>query len=114
MDNLNKLIQDLPDHLQHKIIKMNPHPVAEILKDKIVEYNKYFDEQVRRCKSWWKWKDGDEYIVVLSHNFYHFWQDNYATKYSEWEQEAPSPFSKADYFRYYDYDSEDVSDYESD
>ena len=101
-----EIVNKIPTEIQFNVFKYQPHPVAEILKDKIVEYNKYFDDQVRRCKSLWKWKDGDEDIVGIDKTFYYFWQDHYATKYNEWEQEEPSPISREDYFKYYNNDSD--------
>ena len=101
-----EILKELPNEIKSKIFKYQSHPVAEILKDKIEEYNKYFDERVRRCKSLWNWKDGDEYIVLLDHNFYDFWQEYYATKYNEWEQEAPTPTSTRVSFESLNYDSD--------
>ena len=90
---MNNLFYSLPEELQIKITRMNPHPLADLFKSKtdiILEDMTACDTQLGNCKSFansFFHPDGD-FISEGAWNIYNYagmdWQ--YVTTLNEWNR----------------------------
>ena len=62
---MDKLFNELPEHLQDKIIKMNPHPLSEIMKE---AFNEYEHNKVRENALAWL-ADAERDVAMLKQTY---------------------------------------------
>ena len=127
MNNLDKLLQDLPDHLQDKITRMNPHPLHKIVNDafneeidyynshyhyngyEIMDETDYYFENYKNAKLWYRAMNTrkmtgftPDYVEMLLRDEYHHNNNN--------ESDDSEDGHQMNYNNYSDDDEDEQSD----